>query len=109
MRAACAKRRTRLPRRTCLLLAALLGLGLAQARGDEHGQREPAHDQGKEHQADRHRVGERRDMDHRERDRHGYYRGDYYPQPLYVPPVVQYAPPQSPGISLFLPLDIRLR
>jgi len=101
--------RPRFPRRTQLVAAALLGLALAPAQGDEHGQREPAHDQGKARQGAPHRAADHRDQDHRERDKHGYYRGDYYPQPLYVPPVVQYAPPQSPGINLFVPLDIHLR
>jgi hypothetical protein len=33
----------------------------------------------------------------------------YYSQPVYTPPPVYYAPQQSPGISLFLPLDIHHR
>lgn len=33
----------------------------------------------------------------------------YYSQPVYVPPPVYYPPPPSPGISLFLPFDIRIR
>src|SRR5450756_409168 len=31
----------------------------------------------------------------------------YYSQPVYAPPPVYYAPQQSPGISLFFPLDLR--
>ena len=31
----------------------------------------------------------------------------YYSAPVYVPPPVYYAPRQSPGISLFFPLDLR--
>jgi hypothetical protein len=31
----------------------------------------------------------------------------YYSQPVYVPPPVYYPPHQSPGISLFFPLDLR--
>jgi hypothetical protein len=31
----------------------------------------------------------------------------YYSRPVYVPPPVYYPPPQSPGISLFFPLDLR--
>jgi len=52
-----------------------------------------------------------------QRDRHvvrgGYghrpeYRRPYnYAQPVYVPPPVYYEPQQSPGISLFFPLDLR--
>ena len=33
----------------------------------------------------------------------------YYSQPVYAPPPVYYAPEPSPGISLFLPLNIRIR
>jgi|SRR5450830_45032 len=44
-------------------------------------------------------------------DRGGYgyeYRQPYvYAQPVYIPPPVYYEPRQSPGISLFFPLDIR--
>ncbi len=31
----------------------------------------------------------------------------YYAQPVYVPPPVYYEPQQSPGISLFFPLDFQ--
>lgn len=31
----------------------------------------------------------------------------YYARPVYAPPPVYYPPQQSPGISLFLPLDLR--
>ena len=31
----------------------------------------------------------------------------YYSAPVYVPPPVYYAPRQSPGISLFFPLELR--
>jgi len=59
---------------------------------------------------------------HRDNGRHnGEWRGDrhrgfvqpyiysqpYYAEPVYVPPPVYYAPQPSPGISLFLPLNIR--
>ena len=36
---------------------------------------------------------------------HPYYRS----QPVYIPPPVYYPPPPSPGLSLFLPFDIRIR
>ncbi len=46
-------------------------------------------------------------------DRYGYggyrpiYRRPYtYAQPVYVPPPVYYPPQQSPGISLFFPLNL---
>ena len=38
-----------------------------------------------------------------------YQQPDYYSQPVYAPPPVYYAPEASPGISLFLPLNIRIR
>jgi len=45
----------------------------------------------------------------RERNKHAReYRHPYtYAQPVYVPPPVYYEPQQSPGISLFFPLDLR--
>ena len=36
-----------------------------------------------------------------------YYPQPYYAQPVYAPPPVYYAPQPSPGINLFLPLNIR--
>jgi hypothetical protein len=48
---------------------------------------------------------------HGDRDRREYrpvYQAPYYySQPVYAPPPVYYAPPQSPGVSLFFPLNIR--
>jgi hypothetical protein len=41
--------------------------------------------------------------------RHVYRRPYVYAQPVYVPPPVYYEPRQSPGISLFFPLDLRQR
>ncbi len=61
---------------------------------------------------DNHGHGAR--QEHRDKhDRHGYHPGyGYQPpytyaQPVYVPPPVYYEPQQSPGISLFFPLDFR--
>ncbi|MDD5249544.1 MAG: hypothetical protein PHY45_11195 [Rhodocyclaceae bacterium] len=61
--------------------------------------------------------GNNRNNDHRRYEWHGdrdgrghrpEYRRPYaYAQPVYVPPPVYYEPRQSPGISLFLPLDLR--
>jgi len=47
-----------------------------------------------------------------QRASHGYNRPEYrrpynYAQPVYVPQPVYYEPQQSPGISLFFPLDFR--
>lgn len=46
------------------------------------------------------------------RERRPVYRPEYrrpynYAQPVYIPPPVYYEPQQSPGISLFFPLDFR--
>jgi hypothetical protein len=51
-------------------------------------------------------------QDDNDRYRRGGYqserrRGYSYAQPVYVPPTVYREPRQSPGISLFLPLDFR--
>jgi hypothetical protein len=55
---------------------------------------------------------------HRDNGRHRGERHDYrpvyrqpyyYSEPVYAPPPVYYAPQQSPGISIFLPLDIHRR
>jgi hypothetical protein len=61
-----------------------------------------------------------RNMGHGQRDwrandarnhqyRHVYRRPYVYAQPVYVPPPMYYEPRQSPGISLFFPLDLRQR
>jgi hypothetical protein len=44
-----------------------------------------------------------------QRYRHVYKRPYVYAQPVYIPPPVYYEPRQSPGISLFFPLDLRQR
>jgi hypothetical protein len=41
--------------------------------------------------------------------RHVYRRPYAYAQPVFIPPPVVYEPQQSPGISLFFPLDLRRR
>jgi hypothetical protein len=59
---------------------------------------------------DDHRDDHRNNGRHEGHDRN--WRGNgygYQSQPVYVPPPVYYAPRPSPGISLFLPLNIRIR
>jgi hypothetical protein len=53
--------------------------------------------------------GQRASRGDRERhdQRHDHRRPYNYAQPVYVPPPVYYEPQQSPGISLFFPLDFR--
>lgn len=59
-----------------------------------------------------------RNVEHRQRDwrandarthryRHVFRQPYAYAQPVYIPPPVYYEPRQSPGISLFFPLDLR--
>lgn len=88
-----------------LVLAALLGaLSITPAFADRDGERG---------RGDRHGEQWRGDRDHREwrdnryRDQRMYRRPYMYAQPVYVPPPVYYAPRQSPGVSLFFPLDLR--
>jgi hypothetical protein len=51
---------------------------------------------------------DRRDENRREPVYRPVYQHPYrYSEPVYAPPPVYYAPQQSPGISLFFPLDIR--
>jgi hypothetical protein len=72
------------------------------ARDDEHdrGARQGDHGQRAWH-------GNRENYGYRPQYRPEYRRPYYYEQPVYVPPPVYYQPRQSPGISLFLPLDLR--
>jgi hypothetical protein len=100
-----------------LVFASMVGAiatGPALARDDnrsnEHqdqGRRDEHQDQGKrdEHQD----QDRRRDESNFNRDGRGDRQPNYYAQPVYAPPPVYYAPQPSPGISLFFPLDIRIR
>ena len=91
---------------SALALAALVG-GLALLptaasaadRGNDHGNGRGHDDHGPRESRDHHHDDYGRRFDHG-----GAY---HYAQPVYVPPPVYYEPQQSPGISLFLPLDIR--
>jgi hypothetical protein len=81
-------------------LASVMGsicMAPALGRDDDRG-RHDARD-------DRDRHDDRGQRDYRPVYRHPYH----YAQPVYVPPPVYYPPPPSPGISLFFPLDIRIR
>ncbi len=81
-----------------LALATLLGAaGIAPAMADRD-------DRGGEHRRmDRHSQHRGHAYGHEYRQPYSYR----YAQPIYVPPPVYYEPRQSPGISLFLPLDTR--
>ena len=81
-------------------LALAMSLGaepVAQAAPDEH-QRED-HDEA--------RRGEHRDAGHDRRRGHDRVPEYRYAQPVYAPPAEYYQPPQSPGVTLFLPFDLR--
>ncbi|MBI2801070.1 MAG: hypothetical protein HYX63_12475 [Gammaproteobacteria bacterium] len=64
-----------------------------------------------EHHGGEQHLGHRRGEWRGDREGYGYrseYRQPYhYSQPVYVPPPMHYEPRQSPGISLFFPLDLR--
>lgn len=101
------------PRRkalTAIVLATLLsGLSISPAFADRDGNPGRGHRNGNQHEREW-----RYDRDgHRYYDNRYYgpaYRPPYrYAQPVYVPPPVYYEPRQSPGISLFFPLDQRRR
>jgi Ni/Co efflux regulator RcnB len=81
----------------------------ALGRDDDRGRHEARDD--RDRHGDRDRRGDR-DW-HGDRGRYGYrpeYRHPYrFAQPVYVPPPVYYPPPPSPGVSLFFPLEIRIR
>jgi hypothetical protein len=83
---------------SALVALALCGYGITPAMADDH------HPQ----RSNEHRVDQRHDVRHDRgdyRDRHDPY---FYAPPVYAPPVYV-APAPSPGVSLFFPLDIRIR
>ena len=84
-----------------VLATAMGGMVVAPALAKDEG-----HDRGRQAKAV-HDRGHDRGYDDRGRREYGYG-ARYYQEPVYVPPPVYYAPEQSPGISIFLPLNIRL-
>ena len=79
-------------------------------RGDDHGHQEWRGDHG--HQEWRGDRGHQEWRGGHNGYGYGGYRPRYqypynYAQPVYVPPPVYYPPQQSPGISLFFPLNPR--
>jgi hypothetical protein len=74
----------------------------------------PAHAEGNDQRDEHPHKADHKDQGHRDREDHdrngrGHEEPRFYPQPIYAPPAVYYPPQQSPGISLFLPLDIHVR
>jgi hypothetical protein len=101
-------------RRATLALTLASAIGLLAAtpalaeRNDGHGRNQQRAEQQRNH-GQKAWQGERRNYRQPSRDSRSYYsnRPYYYAQPVYVPPPVYYEPQQSPGISLFFPLDLR--
>lgn len=103
------------PLRLTVALLLLVAFGIAPAAADNDRKRDRGQghgsDQRHEHNNNRFSDGYRQ-REWRGEDRSYGYRPVYpqpylYSQPVYVPPPVYYAPRQSPGISLFFPLDLR--
>ena len=97
-------------RRSLLVIAFGSALSLLAA-GPALAEKNDGHGRGNQHasQGQRGWHGERGGRDWRDgrRYRSDYRRPYYYAQPVYAPPPVYYEPQQSPGISLFFPLDLR--
>ena len=87
------------------LASAMAGISIAPAfgydRDDRHDRREWRDQRGHDWDHDRGYHRGRRDM-----GAPVYYES---PRPVYAPVPVYVAPPRSPGVSIFLPLDIRVR
>ncbi len=92
-----------------LVFASLIsGLSISPAMAEnDHGRGQGnRHGQNAEHE--HHGHHQRRSRGDREgRYQPQYRRPYYYNEPVYVPPTVYYERQQSPGISLFFPLDLR--
>jgi Ni/Co efflux regulator RcnB len=90
--------------RSLLALAAasaVCGLALVSAT--------PARAEGNDKHEEKKDKVEHRDQRHGDREHRRHEEPRYYPQPIYAPPAVYYPPQQSPGVSLFLPLNIHIR
>jgi len=85
------------------VVCGVAGISMMPAHAEGNDKRDEHHDQGN-HKGEKHD-----DRNRREQERPRYEQPRFYPQPVYAPPVVYYPPQQSPGISLFLPLDIHIR
>lgn len=102
-----------------VLFAAVLGLTFmtlipAMADNDQgngHGHGNKNWNNGHNGDRDEHWQGYRYPPGFKKGDRY-YEDGRYYyygyAPPLYAPPPIYYGPPPSPGVSIFLPLDLRV-
>lgn len=95
------------------LLAGTLAMPAARAAGDEHDRDHEERSQGERGQAHPEHGRGDRDRQIREREERRHYEQQHYWQyqrPVYVPPPVYEYPPQaSPGITFVLPLEFRVR
>ncbi len=93
----------------CALASVMGGLCTTPVfgRDDDRGRHEARGDHDERGHRDRDWYDHRSEYrpEYRPMYQHPYYRS----QPVYIPPPVYYPPPPSPGISLFLPFDIRIR
>jgi len=80
----------------------MTGIGMMPAHADGNDKHDEHQDKGN------HKDQGHGDKDHGDRDRRGHQEPHYYPQPVYAPPPVYYPSQQSPGITLFVPLDIHI-
>ena len=83
-----------------IVASATSGIALSPAFAEGNDKRDEHQDK------DRHKAESHDDRNRHDHPQPNYF---YYSQPIYVPPAVYYAPSQSPGISLVLPLDIHIR
>lgn len=94
-----------------MLIAASLMCGVFAPpafAGDDHDDRGNQHGHyGHYYHNDRGHRDRRDDRGYYVRERHDYDHSYFYSQPVYLPPPVYVEPQQSPGISLFLPLNFR--
>jgi len=81
-------------------------------QGNGHGHGNKNWNKGHNGDHDEHWEGYRYPPGYRKGDRYYYEDGRYYyygyAPPLYAPPPIYYGPPPSPGVSIFLPLDLRV-
>lgn len=91
---------------TFAVASLLSGMAVTSAYADKDKDKNKDKDRDRGDQHDNGRHGEK----------HGYDGHRYYPepkrhysyvQPVYVPPPVYYEPRQSPGVTVFFPLDLR--
>jgi hypothetical protein len=89
------------------VVCGMAGISMMPAHADDNDKRDEHHDNGN-HKDQGHGDQGHGDRDHGDRDRRGHEEPRYYPQPIYAPAPVYYPSQQSPGISLFVPLDIHI-